>query len=143
MANIVELRGMENDELNKMLETSRREVFNLRFSRASGQLEDYTRIKVARREIAQIETALHMRQLAVEAAAAKPEIAKAISEVEDWDGNARFDYESSQWQVNFVNAKGKRFASATVDLNKKQIKSKKKAAKYGQVELVTSYEVTG
>ena len=142
MANIVELRGLSDDKLDEMLEDARKEVFNLRFQRASGQLENYSRLKDARREIAQIETVMHMRRLAVETASQAPDIAKAINEMEEWGATAHFDYESSQWQVDFADAKGKSFASATVNLNKKQPKSKKNAAKYGQVNLVTSTTVT-
>ncbi len=41
---------------------SREEMFNLRFQQATAQLENHSRVKIVRREIAQIETVLHMRQ---------------------------------------------------------------------------------
>lgn len=141
MANIVELRSMSDEKLEKMLEDAREEVFNLRFRRASGQLEDYSRLKVARREIAQLETVLHMRGLAVEAAAAEPEIAGAL-QGREWQAAAHFDYESSAWQVEFT-ADNKKVATAVVDLNKKRPHNKKEAEVKGQPRLVTSYQVTG
>ena len=44
-----------SDKLEEMLENAREEMFNLRFRNASAQLEDYSRLKAVRREIAQIE----------------------------------------------------------------------------------------
>ena len=70
MANIVELRGMSDAKLEEMLENSREEMFNLRFQVASARLEDYTQLKAIRRQIAQLETVLNMRQLAIETAVA-------------------------------------------------------------------------
>lgn len=141
MANIVELREMSDEKLEQMLEDARQDLFNLRFRRASGQLEDYSRLKVARREIAQLESVLHMRQLAVQAAAAQLDIARALHG-KTWEASAHFNYEASVWQVDF-SAEGKDLASATVNLNKKQPRNKKEAAKKGQPQLVTSYEIAG
>lgn len=141
MANIVELRSMSEEKLEKMLEDTREELFNLRFRRASGQLEDYSRLKVARREIAQLETVLHMRSLAVQAAAAEPEIANLLSG-QEWQAAAHFNYETSAWQVEFT-AANKNVASAVVDLNKKRPRNKKEAEAKGQPRLVTSYKVAG
>lgn len=142
MANIVELRQMSEERLEEMLENAREEFFNLRFRRASGQLEDYSRLKVARREIAQLETVLHMRKLAVDTAAGQPEIAAALKE-QEWEAAAHFDYEASAWQIEFSDENGAALASATVNLNKKQPKSRKDAAKRGEPNLVTRYEIAG
>lgn len=137
MANIVELREMDEARLGEMLENAREEYFNLRFRRASGQLEDYSRIRVARREIAQLETVLHMRQLAVDAAATHPKIAAALAD-KAWEASASFEYEESAWQVSFSDEGGDDLASATVNLNKK--KQPKRLADNGR-RLVTSYEI--
>jgi large subunit ribosomal protein L29 len=51
-----ELRDLTNDELESRLAESRQELFNLRFQSATGQLENTTRLKLARREIARILT---------------------------------------------------------------------------------------
>ena len=141
MANIVELRSMSDEKLEKMLEDAREELFNLRFRRASGQLEDYSRLKEARREIAQLESVLHLRGLAVQTAAAQPEIATALNGKE-WQAAAHFDYEASAWQVEFT-AANKSVATAVVDMNKKRPRNQKEAAAKGQPQLVTSYKVAG
>ena len=141
MANIVELREKTEEELAVMLENAQEELFNLRFRRASGQLEDYSRLKVARREIAQLQTVMHMRSLAIDVASEQPEIATALKDSE-WEAEARFDYEESAWQVEFSDADGDSLASALVNLNKKQPSSKRQAAKKRTAQRVLSYEIT-
>ena len=46
------------DELKDQLATLKKEQFNLRFQRASGQLENTARVRVVRRDIARIKTIL-------------------------------------------------------------------------------------
>lgn len=141
MANIVELNDTSSDKLEQMLDDTRQELFNLRFRRASGQLEDYSRLKVARRQIAQLETVLHARQLAIDTAVAQPNIAQAV-QGQEWDASAHFDYETNKWAVEFT-VNGKEVASASVDLNKKRPRNKKESARKGQPQLVTSSEIVG
>ncbi len=57
-----ELRTRSEDELKDSLLGLRTEAFNLRFQRASGQLENTARIREVRRDIARIKTVLHQRQ---------------------------------------------------------------------------------
>jgi large subunit ribosomal protein L29 len=57
-----ELRTKSEDELNESLLGLRKEAFNLRFQRASGQLENTARIREVRRDIARIKTVLRQRQ---------------------------------------------------------------------------------
>ncbi len=57
-----ELRTKSEDELKDSLLGLRKEAFNLRFQRASGQLENTVRIREVRRDIARIKTVLHQRQ---------------------------------------------------------------------------------
>ena len=142
MANIVELREMSDDKLDEMLENAREEMFNLRFQKASARLEDYSRLKHVRREIAQLETVLHMRQLAKEVAAAEPEVAAALANKE-WTANARFSYEDSAWQVEFVDTDGAELATALVNLNKARPKGRKGRREKKQPRLVISHEITG
>jgi large subunit ribosomal protein L29 len=59
-----DLRGRTADELNDQAETLGKEIFNLRFQRASGQLENTARVRQARRDIARIRTILGERQRA-------------------------------------------------------------------------------
>ncbi len=57
-----ELRTKSEDEMKDNLLGLRKEAFNLRFQRASGQLENTARIREVRRDIARIKTVLHQRQ---------------------------------------------------------------------------------
>ena len=56
-----ELREMNNEELLARLADTRKELFNLRFQSATGQLENTARLKLARREIARILTLQYER----------------------------------------------------------------------------------
>jgi large subunit ribosomal protein L29 len=54
-------RAKTDDELKTELETLSKEAFNLRFQRASGQLENTARVRQVRRDIARIKTVLGER----------------------------------------------------------------------------------
>ena len=60
-----DLRGKTKDQLSDELLGLRKEQFNLRFQRASGQLENTARMRQVRRDIARLKTVLH--QVRVEA----------------------------------------------------------------------------
>jgi large subunit ribosomal protein L29 len=51
-----DLRSLSDEELERRLAESRRELFNLRFQSATGALENPARLKVTKREIARILT---------------------------------------------------------------------------------------
>ena len=51
-----ELKELSNDELDARLADTRKELFNLRFQSATGQLENTAQLKLKRREIARILT---------------------------------------------------------------------------------------
>jgi large subunit ribosomal protein L29 len=51
-----DLRSRTSDELSDQVETLGKEIFNLRFQRASGQLENTARVRQVRRDIARIKT---------------------------------------------------------------------------------------
>ncbi|MDY0874421.1 50S ribosomal protein L29 [Dongia rigui] len=51
------------DQLKADLVNLKKEAFNLRFQRASGQLENTARVRVVRRDIARIETSLRQKAL--------------------------------------------------------------------------------
>ena len=57
-----DVRAKTTDELNTQLVELRKEQFNLRFQRASGQLENTSRVRVVRRDIARIMSTLGERQ---------------------------------------------------------------------------------
>jgi large subunit ribosomal protein L29 len=51
-----DLRHLSEDELADRLRDTRKELFNIRFQSATGALENTTRLRLARREIARILT---------------------------------------------------------------------------------------
>jgi len=53
-----EFRNMNADQLNDELVKLRKEQFNLRFQKATGQLEKTARVRAVRRSIARINTIL-------------------------------------------------------------------------------------
>ncbi|NOZ65583.1 MAG: 50S ribosomal protein L29 [Alphaproteobacteria bacterium] len=57
-----ELIGKSADELNGLLLDLKKEQFNLRFQRATAQLENTARVRVVRRDIARIKTQLNQSQ---------------------------------------------------------------------------------
>jgi large subunit ribosomal protein L29 len=61
---IAEIRLLSTDELKVKLQDARQELMNLRFQIVMGQQSDTSRLKAARRSIAQFETILHERTLA-------------------------------------------------------------------------------
>jgi len=56
-----DVRAKTDDELTEQLDTLGRESFNLRFQRANGQLENTSRVRQVRRDIARIKTVLGER----------------------------------------------------------------------------------
>ena len=54
----VDFRGMNADQLSDELGKLKKEQFNLRFQKATGQLEKTARIRIVRRSIARINTIL-------------------------------------------------------------------------------------
>lgn len=61
---IADVRAKSADELNEMLLDLRKEQFNLRFQRATGQLEAVSRIRQVRRDIARVKTIIGERSRA-------------------------------------------------------------------------------
>jgi large subunit ribosomal protein L29 len=55
------VRVRTDDELAEQLDALSRESFNLRFQRANGQLENTSRVRLVRRDIARIKTVLGER----------------------------------------------------------------------------------
>jgi large subunit ribosomal protein L29 len=64
MAKTSEIVDLDGASLDQRLAESREELFNLRFRRATGQLENGAAIQVARREVARIMTELRRREIA-------------------------------------------------------------------------------
>ena len=53
-----DVRAMTPDQLEDELAKLKKEQFNLRFQKATGQLENTSRVRVVRRDIARIQTVL-------------------------------------------------------------------------------------
>ena len=66
-----ELRMKSGDELVSELKGLRKEAFNLRFQKATGQLENTARIRQVRRNIARINTIMNNRTETVSTEGAK------------------------------------------------------------------------
>jgi large subunit ribosomal protein L29 len=62
---------LDDSSLEQRLTETREELFNLRFRRATGQLENGASIPAARREIARVMTEMRRREIA--AAEAQPQ----------------------------------------------------------------------
>ena len=61
---IADIRSKTVDQLNDDLTNLRKEQFNLRFQRATGQLEALSRIRQVRRDIARVKTIIGERSRA-------------------------------------------------------------------------------
>jgi large subunit ribosomal protein L29 len=57
-----ELREQSMDELNKRLSDYEEQLFKLRFQRSTGQIEDPTKIRDARRNVARVKTVINERR---------------------------------------------------------------------------------
>ncbi len=60
-----ELRDLTAEELLKKKKDFKEEIFNLRFQHSTGQLENTSRMKLLRRDVARIEMALREKELKV------------------------------------------------------------------------------
>ena len=84
-----DLSMLDGDELAARLGESRRELFNLRFQLATGQLDNSSRIGEVRREVARMLTVLRGREILeaegayVAPSAAEHEAARAKLDAED------------------------------------------------------------
>ena len=59
---IDEVRGLTPDQLSEQLISLKKEQFNLRFQKATGQIEKTHRVDQVRKDIARIKTILRAKQ---------------------------------------------------------------------------------
>ena len=59
---VEDLRNKSVAELNEELVAAKKELFNLRFQNATNQLDNTSRIKEVRKNIARIQTVITMKQ---------------------------------------------------------------------------------
>jgi large subunit ribosomal protein L29 len=69
-----DLRTLDGEELTTRLKGARRELYELRFKLAVGQLDDHRQIRQARKDIARILTVVHARRLGEEILEAPDEV---------------------------------------------------------------------
>ena len=74
-----DLRAMTVDQLDDEVLKLKKEQFNLRFQRATGQLENTSRVRVVRRDIARMLTIAKQKRTGDEPAVKKPAETKAKS----------------------------------------------------------------
>jgi len=60
-----EIRAMSDDEIKAKLDELYRELFNLRFQKATGQVKNTARFRQVRRDIARLKTILRERELGI------------------------------------------------------------------------------
>jgi large subunit ribosomal protein L29 len=77
-----DLRVLEGEELGMRLRTSRRELYELRFKHAVGQLENSSQISKVRHDIARIMTVLRERDLGIAPQVEDQAAAVAVAEPE-------------------------------------------------------------
>jgi large subunit ribosomal protein L29 len=70
---VAEMRLLGDAEMLERLSESRRELFNLRFQLATGQLDNSSRLGAVRRDIARLATFLREREIAAAEAAGEGE----------------------------------------------------------------------
>ena len=61
-----EIHNLKNDELIAKLIDAKQEAFNLRFRHATGELENTSRLRAAKRDIARLLTVARKREIDVE-----------------------------------------------------------------------------
>lgn len=61
-----ELRELTLEELQKKADDLKAELFNLRFQLATGQLDNYRRIRMVRKDLARVKTVLWERKAQIE-----------------------------------------------------------------------------
>lgn len=64
-----EIRDLSHEEMVKKLEETKEELFNLRFQNATGQLDNYKRIRELKRDVARIKTVMRQQEIAAAEAA--------------------------------------------------------------------------
>lgn len=72
MAKKVDYRALSDQELENRLTNAREELMNLRFQQSSGELADFNRFTITRKEIARLLTLLREREINPSASVATP-----------------------------------------------------------------------
>ena len=67
MVKASEIRDLPDDDLERQLVETKEELFNLRFQHATGQLDNYRRLRQVKRDVARLKSLLRERELAAQA----------------------------------------------------------------------------
>ncbi len=59
-----EVRELSLDQMRTKISDTREELMKLRFQQVTGQLTDFSRLRILRRDVARMETILHERERA-------------------------------------------------------------------------------
>jgi large subunit ribosomal protein L29 len=114
---VAEFRDQSVDQLSDQLAKLKKEQFNLRFQRASGQLENTARFRVVRHDIARILTVLGERgaKMALPQAAggeaaktAKPRARKAAAEKAETKSTAKAEKDAAEKPKKRASARAKK-----------------------------------
>jgi large subunit ribosomal protein L29 len=60
---VSEIRDLGHEEIERKLEETKEELFNLRFQNATGQLDNYKRLRELKRDVARIKTILREQEI--------------------------------------------------------------------------------
>jgi large subunit ribosomal protein L29 len=72
-----EYRDRTVEELKLMLRDLQQDIFNLRFQHATGQLDNISRLRMARRDMARLKTVIREHEIGVRAVVTKKEAGAA------------------------------------------------------------------
>ena len=61
---VSEIKELGREEIESKLDETKEELFNLRFQNATGQLDNYKRIRELKRDVARIKTILREQEIA-------------------------------------------------------------------------------
>lgn len=73
---IFEIKGLAEEELRKRIKDEEENLINLRFQKATSQLESPIKVRLVRRDIAKLKTVLREKEIAKSTAATEPIKAK-------------------------------------------------------------------
>jgi large subunit ribosomal protein L29 len=96
-----DMRGLEGDELANRLKLARRELYELRFKIAVGQLEDSSQIRKIRKDIARILTVIRQRELG-ETFAESPQQPETPTELATAEGEAEVGAETDSEETDQI-----------------------------------------
>jgi large subunit ribosomal protein L29 len=60
---VSEIRDLGHEEIERKLDETKEELFNLRFQNATGQLDNYKRLRELKRDVARIKTILREHEI--------------------------------------------------------------------------------